>query len=118
LASERLVDSQHPYRVSYATYRAGADPGDLEKAHTSWVSKTLEVFGSDRILAWPAVAMAPTDVGGTHVLHAAMHRRRQFVDEDQSYAWDVVYTNDRVYHSVYLPMLFRQSAGLSSVGEQ
>jgi hypothetical protein len=115
LPSERLVDNQHPYRISYATYRAGADPRDLEGAHASWVSKTLQVFGSDRILAWPAVAMVPIDGGGAHILHAAIHRRGQFVDVDQSYAWDVVYTNDSAYYTRYFPMLFYQFATSSGL---
>ncbi len=109
LPSEHQVDSQHPYRVSYATYRSGVDPSNLDGARASWVSRTLQVLNSDRILAWPAVALDSTDGGRTHVLHAVMHRRREFVPADQSYAWDVVYTNDNQYHSVYLPVVFNRA---------
>jgi hypothetical protein len=109
LPSEHLIDSQYPYRVSYATYRPGIDPDDLAAARSSWVSKTLEVLNSDRILAWPALALASSDGGRTHVLHVALHRRREFVPADQSYAWDVVYTNENRYYSAYLPVVFSRA---------
>ena len=124
LPSEHLVDSQRPYKVSCATYRSGTDPLDLEGARASWVSRTLQVLNSDRILAWPSLAFASTDGGRTHVLHAALHRRSDFVPADESYAWDVMYTNDVVYYSVYLPLVFKSAVvgrtgatGAHSVGE-
>lgn len=110
LPSEHLVDSQHPYKVSYATYRSGTDSLDLEGARTNWVSRTLHVFGSDRILAWPSMALASTDGGRTHVLHAALHQRREFVPAAGSYAWDVMYTNDTVYYSLYFPVVFKRAS--------
>jgi hypothetical protein len=110
LPSEHLVDSQRPYRVSYATYRSGTDPLDLDGARAGWVSKTLQVFGSDRILAWPSLALASTDGGRTHVLHAALHQRKEFVPAVGSYAWDVMYTNDTVYYSLHFPAVFKRAS--------
>ena len=115
LPNEHLVDSHYPYKVSYATYRSGVDPRDLDGARVSWVSRTVQVFDTDRILAWPDLALASTDGGRTHVLHAAVHRRREFVPADQSYAWDVLYTNDNVYNSIYFPVLFKRFFQESSI---
>jgi hypothetical protein len=82
------------------------------------VSKTVQVFASDRILARPALALATTDGGQTYDLHIAVHKRQGFVDGDDSYAWDVVYTNDAEYHIIYLPVVRREFGTTLSEGEQ
>jgi hypothetical protein len=110
LPSEHLVDSRYPYRVSYATYRPGVDPRDLEQGRTNWVARTLQVLNSDHILARPALAWESTDGGRTSLMHVALHQRQGFVTADDSYAWDVMYTNDDVYHVLYFPAMLKQAS--------
>ncbi len=107
LDNEHNVNRHYPYKVSYATYREGTDPGDLETAKANWVSTTLRVFQSDHILAWADLALASVDGGSTYDLHVALHRRRGFVSADDSYAWDVWYTNEASSYRNYLPVLFK-----------
>jgi hypothetical protein len=117
LPSEHLVDSRYPYKVSYATYRPGVDPRDLDQGRANWVSTTLQVLNSDHILAWPALAWESGDGGRISLMHVALHQRQGFVATDDSYAWDVLYTNDDVYYALYLPaMLKRASVGRAADG--
>jgi hypothetical protein len=115
LPSEHLVDSRYPYKVSYATYRQGVDPRDLEQGQASWVSTTVQVLNSDHILAWPALAWEAGDDSRTSRMHIALHQRQGFVAADDSYAWDVLYTNDDVYYAVYLPAMLKQASVSSAV---
>ena len=105
LVSEHLVSVAAPYKVSYATYREGTDPDDLELAQSSWVSKTLLVLNSDQILARPDLAVVAHEGSPTPLLHVALHRRQGYVSANDSYAWDVWYTHDNTYHHIYLPAL-------------
>ena len=106
LSSEYLVDDRHPYRVSYATYRPGTDAGNLQQAQSSWVSETLQIVESDRILASPKLALGSLDGGKTYQLHVALHQRREYVLDDNSFAWDVWYTNNDSFDYSYIPFFF------------
>jgi hypothetical protein len=99
----------YPYTVSYATYKAGTNPSDLESAKANWVAKTLKVFQSDRILVWPDLALSSTNGGVTYDLHVALHQRQQYVAKDGSYAWDVWYANEYSFYHGYLATIHRNS---------
>lgn len=105
LPDEHLIDDQHPYRVSYATYRPGTDPRNLHQAQSRWVSKTIYVMENDHILTVPDLALSSIDGGKTYHLHVALHRRGAYVPQEGSFGWDVWYTNDETFYRLYMPFL-------------
>jgi hypothetical protein len=108
IGSEFLVSSQQPYKVSYAWYKAGTDPTNLPAARNNWVSKSLKVLQTDRILAAPRLAMVSTGSGTPPDLHVALLQRQGYDSSSASFAWDVWYTNGSSFHRNYLPVLFRR----------